>query len=86
MEHLLSSVRRLRISLMKVKESKENLGQIIAEANLVKTALSSSLPVSWSAETEGEGEMGEEKVDFVSAAGYEMVELLIFAAQNLKDK
>ncbi|GFP88640.1 hypothetical protein PHJA_001007700 [Phtheirospermum japonicum] len=96
MEHLLSSVRRLRISLFKIKsssaESSENtscldtLGQIISEANLVKTALGSSLPVSWSAETDRSYEIkdgaGYENIDFVSAAGFEMVELLIFAAQE----
>ncbi|KAG6421919.1 hypothetical protein SASPL_118479 [Salvia splendens] len=103
MEHLLSSVRRLRISLLKVKESvagkdenmrcSEDLEQVIAEANLLKTALGSSLPVSWLAETErsldeisvAARESGQEKVDLVSAAGFEMVELLIFAAQNLKE-
>ncbi|XP_042061512.1 ribosome-binding protein 1-like isoform X1 [Salvia splendens] len=103
MEHLLSSVRRLRISLLKVKESgagkdegmrcSEDLEQVIAEANLLKTAFGSSLPVSWLAETErsldeisgAARESGQEKVDLVSAAGFEMVELLIFAAQNLKE-
>ncbi|KAL0356918.1 UNVERIFIED_CONTAM: hypothetical protein Scaly_1377500 [Sesamum calycinum] len=96
MEHLLSSVRRLRITLLKVKDSAaaktengmhvEALNQVIAEANLVKTALSGSLPVSWSAETDQlYSEINDnEKVDFVSAAGLEMVELLIFAAQILK--
>ncbi|XP_011088079.1 myosin-2 heavy chain [Sesamum indicum] len=96
MEHLLSSVRRLRITLLKVKDSAaaetengmhvEALDQVIAEANLVKTALSSSLPISWSAETDQlYNEINDnEKVDFVSAAGLEMVELLIFAAQILK--
>ena len=68
---------------------------------LVKTALSSSLPVSWSAEAaEGEsfgasrendpccfhGDSSSEKIDTVSAAGFEMVELLIFACQTLKDR
>ncbi|KAL0422536.1 UNVERIFIED_CONTAM: hypothetical protein Slati_3276500 [Sesamum latifolium] len=64
----------------------EALDQVIAEANLVKTALSSSLPVSWSAETDQlYSEINDnKKVDFVSAAGLEMVELLIFAARILK--
>ncbi|KAK4437979.1 hypothetical protein Salat_0132000 [Sesamum alatum] len=95
MEHLLSSVRRLRITLLKVRDSAaaetENgmhvdaLDQVTAEANLVKTALSSSLPLSWSAETDQlYSEINDnDKVDFVSAAGLEMVELLIFAAQTL---
>ncbi|KAL3614353.1 hypothetical protein CASFOL_042427 [Castilleja foliolosa] len=96
MEHLLSSVRRLRISLFKVKSSSElsentscldTLGQIIAEANLVKTALGSSLPVSWSAQTDQSYDINDyENIDFVSAAGFEMVELLIFATRVLKDQ
>ncbi|KAG8368490.1 hypothetical protein BUALT_Bualt15G0051100 [Buddleja alternifolia] len=102
MEHLLSSVRRLRITLLKVKDSAkaesgntscfEALDRIIAEAKLVKMALSSSLPISWSAETdqsrnEINPEPGkDEKVDFVSAAGFEMVELLLFAGHLLKDQ
>lgn len=62
-----------------------DLERVIAEANLVKTALGSSLPISWSAETDQSLDgAGQEKVDFVSAAGFEMVELLIFAAQVLK--
>ncbi|XP_057788131.1 uncharacterized protein LOC131005262 isoform X2 [Salvia miltiorrhiza] len=103
MEHLLSSVRRLRISLLKVKESAaakdgnmscfEDLEQVIAEANLLKTALGSSLPVSWLDETDrsldeisgAARDSAQEKVDLVSAAGFEMVELLTFAAQNLKE-
>ncbi|KAL8060742.1 hypothetical protein ABFX02_02G045000 [Erythranthe guttata] len=91
MEHLLSSVRRLRISLLEVKElgegksenSMESLERIIVEANLVKTALGSSLPISWCGETDGSY---DEKMDFVSGAGFEMVELLIFAAHLLKDR
>lgn len=66
----------------------------------MKTALGSSLPVSWSAEGNGESiaesmdsEVGKifedsscEKIDSVSAAGFEMVDLLILAAQVLKGK
>lgn len=76
----------------------EALDQIVSEAKLIKTALGSSLPISWSGETDKSyGDSPEEdvdnavtkpssqKVDFVSAAGFEMVELLIFAAQELKD-
>ncbi|KAM6558322.1 hypothetical protein CsatA_027561 [Cannabis sativa] len=110
MEHLISSIHRLRLSLLvKAKESEtstgtvalmpESLDEIIYEAKLVKTALGSSLPISWSAEADlgldGEGlgkEQGDisgssrnEKIDFVAAAGFEMVELLILAAQILKD-
>lgn len=108
MEHLTTSVHRLRISLLKVKESasadgtnislSEALDQIVSGAKLIKTALGSSLPISWSGETDGSygdsreedvdnvaTKPGSQKVDFVSAAGFEMVELLIFAAQELKD-
>ncbi|KAF3435566.1 hypothetical protein FNV43_RR22655 [Rhamnella rubrinervis] len=110
MEHLTASIHRLRLSLLKAKESvtsqdrvtimSESLDEIINEAKLVKTALSSSLPISWSAEAEigldGEsssnneagdscGNSSTEKIDAVSAAGFEMVELLILGAQILKD-
>lgn len=103
-EHLTSSVHRLRLSLVKAKESisiegsitneSESLEDIISEAKLVKTALSSSLPVSWSAEVADIGSSDEyisnehicgEKIDSVSAAGFEMVELLILAVQILMD-
>lgn len=103
MEHLTSSIHRLRLSLLKAKESatsegpitstSEALDDIITEARLVKTALSSCLPVSWSGEADVESigaifgeDSSSEKIDSVSAAGFEMVELLIFAAQILKDK
>ncbi|CAA0814238.1 myosin heavy chain-related [Striga hermonthica] len=99
MDHLLSSVRRLRISLFKVKDSSnmsstENtsylsttIDQIIVEADLVRTALGSSIPISWSAEADQSHDgSGFEKLDFVSAVGFEMVELLIFAAQVLRDQ
>lgn len=60
--------------------------QIIAEAKLVKTAVGSSLPVSWSAESDEDGGWDCDcKVDFVSAAGFEMMELLIFGAHLLND-
>ncbi|XP_011002132.1 PREDICTED: myosin-3 isoform X2 [Populus euphratica] len=109
MDHLISVIHRLRLALLKVRESDtregtvssrpEALDDIISEAGLVKTALGSSLPVSWSAEADdasfGEsfhnkltdvcGEHSSEKIDPVSAAGFEMVELLILAGQILKD-
>ncbi|KAF5448281.1 hypothetical protein F2P56_028835 [Juglans regia] len=108
MEHLTSSIHRLRLSLLKAKESvlegtvtnvSETLDDVINEAKLVKIALGSSLPISWSAEAdvgsiyesigndpkEIYGESSSEKIDSVSAAGFEMVELLILAAQILKD-
>ncbi|GFZ16889.1 myosin heavy chain-like protein [Actinidia rufa] len=73
----------------------EALDDIVGEAKLTRTALGSSLPISWSAEadaklssenydqetTDVSRESGSEKVDFVSAAGFEMVEILILAAQ-----
>ncbi|KAJ6409454.1 hypothetical protein OIU84_009036 [Salix udensis] len=109
MDHLISAIQRLRLALLKVKKSDTREGtvsglpvaldDIISEARLVKTALGSSLPVSWSAEADdasiGEsfhnkltdvyGEPGSEKIDPISAAGFEMVELLILAGQILKD-
>lgn len=66
----------------------------------MKTALGCSLPVSWSAGEDvgvsGDGggsdnsgditqDSSDEKLDTVTAAGFEMMELVIFAAQVLKD-
>ncbi|KAF5733212.1 nucleoprotein TPR-like isoform X5 [Tripterygium wilfordii] len=109
MEHLTNSIHRLRLSILKVKESvtsegtftnvPEVIDDIITEAKLLKTALGSSLPISWSAEVgistseSKSNELGDdcenpsrEKIDFVSAAGFEMVELVVLAAQILRDK
>lgn len=76
----------------------EGLKGIINEAKLIKTALCSSLPISWSAEVNagsseetlhdshdvlGEGDSSLGKIDFVSAAGFEMVELLVSVAELL---
>ncbi|CAI9304179.1 unnamed protein product [Lactuca saligna] len=84
MEHLASTVRRLRLSLIKVKKSVSVLNTVSdiienveTEAKLLKMAC---VPVSWSDELD----TGEGKVDAVSAAGFEMVELLILATQLLK--
>ncbi|EXB41830.1 hypothetical protein L484_005056 [Morus notabilis] len=109
MEHLITSIHRLRLSLVKAKElaafegtaatMSEHLNEIVSGAKLVKTALGSSLPISWSAAAEFgldggnlgneasgvSGNSSNEKKDFVTAAGVEMVELLILAAQILKD-
>ncbi|XP_073026999.1 uncharacterized protein [Primulina eburnea] len=99
MEHLLSSIRRLRISLLKVKDSAadkaehknchDSLDKIIAESRLAKIALGSSLPAetdgSHSEINDGGSDPGLEIFDFVSAAGFEMVDLLIFAAHVLKE-
>ncbi|XP_062023338.1 uncharacterized protein LOC133739572 isoform X2 [Rosa rugosa] len=109
-EHLTTTVHRLRLSLLKAKEMVtsgdsmlssmlETLDNIINEAKLVKTALGSSLPLSWSAEADVEfsghnvsseagivyGEPIHEKIDSVYAVGFEMVELLTLASQILKD-
>ncbi|KAI3851740.1 hypothetical protein MKX03_005414 [Papaver bracteatum] len=103
MEHLTSSIHRLRLSLVKAKDSSisldpvtdtiQVLNDIINEAKLIKTALGSSLPVSWSSKAENETQMPDisesstdtssERPDFVSTSGLEMVELLILAAQIL---
>lgn len=65
------------------------------EAELVKTALSAALPLSWFAEEDSNidvednskvGECSADKMDSVSAAGIEMVELVILAAQIMKEK
>ncbi|KAG5061711.1 hypothetical protein JHK87_002740 [Glycine soja] len=107
MERLTSSIHRLRLSLLKATESvisegtisgvSEILNDVIHEAELLRTALGSSLPTSWSAEADisyigynvgsdtGHQECSDEKMDTVSAAGLEMVELLIFSAQILRD-
>ncbi|XP_047147801.1 uncharacterized protein LOC124820187 isoform X2 [Vigna umbellata] len=107
MEHLTSSIHRLRLSLSKAKECvtsegtisgvSEILSDVIHEAELLRTALSSSLPTSWPVEEDisyigysvgtdrGDHEGSDEKMDTVSAAGLEMVELLIFSAQTLMD-
>lgn len=66
---------------------------IIVDAKLVKTALGTSLPISWS-ETDGAShdessihteESVTQKVDTISAAGFEMVDLVIFAAELLRE-
>eukprot|EP01018_Ginkgo_biloba_P006997 Gb_32602 [translate_table: standard] len=108
MEHLTTSIHRLRLSLLKAKEDAnisapgeaalEAIDGIINEAQHIKTALGSSLPVSWSAESgvdahvssesEIEPENTEDRMnsglDSVSAAGFELVELLILAAKLQK--
>lgn len=75
----------------------ESLDNIINEASQLKTALGISLPLSWSVEAAwgsfskrveeeiDNGRSTHENMDFVSAAGFEMVELLVFVAQLLKE-
>lgn len=76
------------------------LENIITDANNIKTVLGSSLPVSWSAEVDSDVfqettstsnepavdacESSIDKLDAVSAAGFEMVELLLLAAQTMQ--
>ncbi|CAN6300418.1 unnamed protein product [Urochloa humidicola] len=106
-ERLTSSVHRLHIVLLKayddvksagsLESTFEALNSLITEANLMKTALSVALPVSWSGDSSDaityealcdpsdSPKSKSEKGDPLSSAGMEMVELLIFAAEILKE-
>ncbi|KAF8099665.1 hypothetical protein N665_0239s0008 [Sinapis alba] len=99
MGHLTTSIRRLRLALLKVKETNDTetaartcevaISNILVEATHLKTALGISIPISWSAESDMEssvadGESSCDKTDSVSAAGFEMVELVILAAEIIK--
>ncbi|CAH2051936.1 unnamed protein product [Thlaspi arvense] len=101
MGHLITSIRRLRLALLKVKESNDTetaarrrevaIANILVEATHLKTALGISIPISWSAESDiepvADGEESScEKTDSVSAAGFEMVELVILAADIMKEQ
>ncbi|KAL1193983.1 hypothetical protein V5N11_009654 [Cardamine amara subsp. amara] len=100
MGHLTTSIRRLRLALLEVKESNDTettarrcevaIANILVEATHLKTALGISIPISWSAESDMEsvtdGESSCEKTDSVSAAGFEMVELVILAAEIMKEQ
>uniref|UniRef100_A0A1J3ID11 Uncharacterized protein n=1 Tax=Noccaea caerulescens TaxID=107243 RepID=A0A1J3ID11_NOCCA len=100
MGHLTTSIRRLRLALLKVKESNDTetdarrcevaIANILVEATHLKTALGISIPISWSAESDMEsvadGEPSCERTDSVSAAGFEMVELVILAAEIMKEQ
>lgn len=108
LERLTSSICRLHCTLLKARDDaksavppesiEEALRNIIAEANHVKTALGSSLPVNWSldaaidaatyenlCEPTSASDAIKHGTDPVSSAGLEMVELLILAAQLLQD-
>ena len=66
----------------------EALNSLITEANLMKTALGVVLPVSWSGEhdsSDSPKSSKSEKADPLSSAGMEMVELLILAADIVKE-
>eukprot|EP00252_Welwitschia_mirabilis_P000833 TRINITY_DN10818_c0_g1_i1.p1 TRINITY_DN10818_c0_g1~~TRINITY_DN10818_c0_g1_i1.p1 ORF type:complete len:496 (-),score=135.30 TRINITY_DN10818_c0_g1_i1:336-1673(-) len=106
LEHLTSVIHRLHLSLLKIKEDAKSssansfhiVEEIISEAQHIKTALGSSLPVSWLAESDSDlsnsvdSEIKQEKdqtqemvgIDSVSAAGFELIELLILAAKLQK--
>lgn len=67
-----------------------SIANILVEATHLKTALGISIPISWSAESDMEsvvdGESSCERTDSVSAAGFEMVELVILAAEIMKEQ
>ncbi|RID52952.1 hypothetical protein BRARA_G00382 [Brassica rapa] len=98
MGHLTTSIRRLRLALLKETNDTETaartcevaISNILVEATHLKTALGISIPISWSAESDMEsvadGESSCDKTDSVSAAGFEMVELVILAAEILKEQ
>ncbi|XP_011628041.1 polyamine-modulated factor 1-binding protein 1 isoform X1 [Amborella trichopoda] len=105
LEHLTSSIHRLRLALVQAKDiarttthaksTVETLDGIVVEANHLKTALGSSLPLSWSSETdplpfEDQPELSRdlktEKLDSITAVGLELVELLLMATQLQKDE
>lgn len=87
-------------SCLQVKESNDTettarscevaIANILVEATHLKTALGISIPISWSAESDMEsvsdGESSCERTDSVSAAGFEMVELVILAAEIMKEQ
>lgn len=101
MERLTSLVHRLHRVLMKVYDdvksdcclegTYEALTSLITEANLMRTALGVVLPVSWSGDSSGgitsdsPKSSKSEKADPLGSASMEMVELLIFAVDILKE-
>lgn len=101
MERLTSLVHRLHRVLMKVyddvksgcssESSYEALSSLITEANLMRTALGVVLPVSWSGDSSGgitsdsPKSSKSEKVDPLGSASMEMLELLILAADILRE-
>ncbi|KAH7653922.1 hypothetical protein IHE45_19G110700 [Dioscorea alata] len=109
MERLTSSIRKLHVSLLKAKDDMKSdspvediiktLESVLVEANNMKTAIGSSLPVSWSANVDAsiiyanlyeptgspETPRKNDKADPISVAGFEMVELLILAVLLQKE-
>ncbi|MQM09676.1 hypothetical protein Taro_042547, partial [Colocasia esculenta] len=107
--HLTSSMNKLRLSILKVMDDSRSaasaeratmaLDAIFHEVDHLKTALSSSIPVSWSSaagpppsEQSSDNQArhleasGNEKLDPITAVGFEMVELLILAAELAREK
>ncbi|XP_021717134.1 myosin-9-like isoform X3 [Chenopodium quinoa] len=95
----LIQAKHARSSKSATSSTTEILDEIIREAEMVKLALSAALPLSWSGEGDvasssdlnvdensNYGNPNAEKMDSVSAAGIEMVELLILAAQMMKKR
>uniref|UniRef100_A0A803MC16 Uncharacterized protein n=1 Tax=Chenopodium quinoa TaxID=63459 RepID=A0A803MC16_CHEQI len=95
----LIQAKHARSSKSAASSTTEILDEIIREAEMVKLALSAALPLSWSGEGDvasssdmnvdedsNYGNPNTEKMDSVSAAGIEMVELLILAAQMMKKR
>lgn len=78
----------------------EALSSVITESNLMKTALGSVLPISWSGNSADDAityeslyessDLSEasksEKADPLSSASWEMVELVILAAETLTER
>ncbi|KAJ3673151.1 hypothetical protein LUZ60_006525 [Juncus effusus] len=110
MERVISSIRRLHIILMKAQDdlksntssidsTYESLKSVITESNLIKTALGSVLPISWSGNSSDDAIIYEslcepldsadvarsEKSDPISTASMEMVELVLLAAETLTE-
>nr|CAD1832423.1 unnamed protein product [Ananas comosus var. bracteatus] len=108
LEHLTSTIRRLHISLLKAHDDVksavspegiyEALNSIITEASVMKTALGTVIPISWTGDasdaityeslyepTDSSDSSKTEKADPMSSAGLEMLELLILAAELLKE-
>lgn len=107
-ERVTSLVRRLHVLLLKAQDDAASAGpaesiiqalnNIISEANHMKTAFGSTLPVSWTGDeadaityenlyepADPSEAPKSEKADLVSTVGLEMVELLILAVELQKE-
>ncbi|KAL9244742.1 hypothetical protein vseg_018479 [Gypsophila vaccaria] len=105
LERWTSDVRKLRLSLIEAKMRRSSKGpstststlldKTIKEAESLKNALSSTLPLSWSVDADVSSSSyvmvnetptpEDDKIDPVLVAGLEMVELLIMAARFLNE-